>query len=608
MHGPLIHADGTTTFRLWAPNAKTVALEFGGGEHRHMEPTGGGWFTATIKAGHGQDYAYTLDERQARPDPASRWQPKGVHGPSRLFDPAGMEWSEAEVRWRAPRLASGAVYELHVGTFTPEGTFAAAAMELDDLVELGVTHVEVMPVNAFNGERDWGYSGVDWYAVHEPYGGPEGFAYFVDACHRLGLAVILDVVYNHLGPSGNYLPEFGPYLTDSYATPWGGALNLDGPNSDPVRAFIVGNALGWFTDFHVDALRLDAVHALIDTSAVHILAELADATKSLSSRLGRPLELVAESDRSDPQTVRPREVGGLGLDAQWADGLHHGIHVAVTGERDGYYADYTGLPDVARAYRRGFVFDGRYSAYRERTVGARVPDDVSGHRLVACIQNHDQVGNRARGSRLTTLADPALVRCAILLLCAAPHVPMLFMGEEYGETRPFQFFTSHPEPELAEAVREGRRAEFSDFESFEGTVPDPQDPDTRDRSVLDRTAAGTETGGARRRLWADLLHARRVYPALGNGRRDLVEVAAATPTTLALVRRDPQAPAVLVVANLGAEAAPVPVPPGRWTLALSTDEPRYGGGGSTVAEVVEGTAKAPPRCAALLVEGESVET
>jgi maltooligosyltrehalose trehalohydrolase len=601
-----LHADGTTTFALWAPNVKTVTLELGDGRRRQMKPIGGGWLTTRITAGHGEDYTYILDKERIRPDPASRWQPKGVHGPSRLFDPARLLWSSTEAQWRAPRLTSGVVYELHVGTFTPQGTFEAAVEQLDDLVALGITHVEVMPVNAFNGEHGWGYDGVGWYAVHEPYGGPEGFARFVDACHRRGLAVILDVVYNHLGPSGNYLADFGPYLTDRYTTPWGGAVNLDGPGSDPVRAFIIQNALGWFTDFRVDALRLDAVHAVIDTSVTHILAELAEATRNLSARLGRPLELIAESDRNDPQIIRPREVGGSSLDAQWVDDLHHAIHVAVTGEQDGYYADYTGLPDVARAYQHGFVFDGCYSAHRQRTVGAPIPDDVSGHRLVTCIQNHDQVGNRALGDRLTTLADPALVRCAILLLCTAPHVPLLFMGEEYGETRPFQFFTSHPEPELAKAICEGRRAEFAAFGSFTGTVPDPQDPATRKRSVLDRTTAETETGRARRRLWTDLLHARRTQPALANGRRELVEVAIVTATTLALVRRDPRAPAVLVAANLDTETASIATPPGQWTLALSTDDRRYGGERATPIEVVEGTAKIPPRCAALLIESTTM--
>ena len=600
MHGPFLHADGTTTFQLWAPSAKTVQLELDRGSRYQMEPAADGWLTVTTEAGHGQGYAYILDEERTRPDPASRWQPKGVHGPSRLFDPARSKWSAAEAQWRTPQLAAGAVYELHVGTFTPQGTFDAAIEHLADLAALGITHVEVMPVNAFNGERGWGYDGVAWYAVHEPYGGPEGFVRFVDACHRCGLAVVLDVVYNHFGPSGNYLPEFGPYLTDRYSTPWGGTVNLDGPDSDPVRAFVIQNALGWFTDFRVDALRLDAVHALIDTSATHVLAELADATSSLAAHLGRPLELIAESDRNDPQTIRPREVGGLSMDAQWADDLHHALHVAVTGERDGHYADSTGLPDVAQAYQRGFVLAGRYAPSRRRTVGAPLPRDVSGHRLVGCIQNHDQIGNRALGDRLTTLADPALVRCAILLLCAAPHVPLLFMGEEYGETRPFQYFTSHPEPDLAAAVSKGRRKEFSAYVSFKGAVPDPQDPTTRDRSVLDRAAAETETGRAWRRLWTDLLHARRTHPALNNGRRGLVEAISATQTTLALVRRDPRAPAVLIVANLASEDAQIAAVPGQWTLLLSTGERRYGGDGSATITVDHGQMQIPPRYAALL--------
>jgi maltooligosyltrehalose trehalohydrolase len=598
-HGPQIHGDGTTTFRVWAPGARTVDLELDGKRRHHLEKHGGGWFAATLEAGHGQDYGYVLNGGRTRPDPASRWQPDGVHGASRLYDPGLVQWSDAG--WRAPALSSGAVYELHVGTFTTEGTFGAAAAHLEEIAALGVTHVEVMPVNAFNGELGWGYDGVGWYAVHEPYGGPAAFARFVDACHRAGLAVILDVVYNHLGPSGNYLPDFGPYVTDRYQTPWGGALNLDGPGSDEVRAFVVENALGWFSDFHADGLRLDAVHALVDTSAVHILAELADATKALAAQLGRPLELIAETDRSDPQTIRPREVGGQGLDAQWADDLHHAIHVAVTGEREGYYADYRGLPDVGRAYRRGFVYGGRYSPYRQRTVGAPLPDEVPGHRLVACIQNHDQVGNRAQGDRLTRIADPPLVRCAILLLCAAPSVPMLFMGEEYGEVAPFAYFTGHPEPDLARAVREGRRAEFAAFSSFTGTVPDPQDPETRNGSVLDRSAATTSEGRARRLLWTDLLHLRRTHPALGNGRRDLVRVLAATDTTLAIARGDPRAEPVLVVANLGTGPAGVPAPPGRWTVALSTEEPHYGGQGAAAIEAAGGAVTLPPRCAALLV-------
>jgi maltooligosyltrehalose trehalohydrolase len=598
-HGPIIHPEGTTTFRVWAPRTQTVALELDGTRRCLLKPVDRGWFVATVEAGHGRDYGYVLDGGETRPDPASRWQPNGVHSPSRLFDPTLYEW--ADTGWHVPSVSNGVIYELHIGTFTAEGTFDAATKHLADLVALGVTHVELMPVNAFNGERGWGYDGVGWYAVHEPYGGPAAFARFVDACHRAGLAVILDVVYNHLGPSGNYLAEFGPYMTDRYMTPWGGAINLDGRGSDPVRAFVVQNALGWFVDFHVDALRLDAVHALIDNSVVPLLAELSSATNALSARLGRPLELVAESDRNDPQTVRPREVGGLGLDAQWADDLHHALHVAMTGERDGYYADYRGLPDVARAYEQGYVYNGRYSEYRERTVGAPLPSDVLSTRLVACIQNHDQVGNRALGERLTSLVDPPLCRCAILLLCAAPQVPLLFMGEEYGEVAPFQFFTSHPEPELAKAVREGRQTEFAAFSSFSGTVPDPQDPATHGRSILDRSAATTEDGRARRALWTDLLHLRCTHPALANGRRDLVQVVVATETTLCVVRGDPQAEPVLVIANLGAQPTAIPAPVGQWTLALSTEELQYSGRNEAAVEVDGGQIWIPARCAALLV-------
>jgi len=545
-----------------------------------MERREDGWFWLRATGGHGDPYRFRVDGGEPRPDPAARWLPDGVHAAGRILDPRRFSWSDAG--WRAAPLSAAVIYELHIGTFTPDGTFDAAAARLPGLAELGVTHVEVMPVNAYNGDRGWGYDGVAWYAVHEPYGGPAGLARFVDAAHAAGLAVVLDVVYNHLGPSGNYLPEFGPYLTGHYATPWGDALNLDGPRSDPVRAFIIGNALSWLADYHVDGLRLDAVHGLVDTSAVHILAELSAAVEAMEVITGRPRQLVAESDRCDPATIRPHEAGGLGMHAQWADDLHHAIHTAVTGERDGYYADYGGLPDVGEAYRRGFLFDGRYSRYRKRTVGAPL-GDVPGHRLVSCVQNHDQVGNRAAGDRLTTVADAALVRVAIVLLCASPTTPMLFMGEEYGETRPFMYFTGHPEPELAEAVRTGRAEEFAAFADFAGaTVPDPQDPATRDASVLDWSTADTPEGRSRRALWTDLLALRRRQPALANGRRDLVEVHEADDDTLMLVRRDERGPAVLLAVNLSSKEAAVPPPRLSWRLLLSSDAPRYGGPGPAV--------------------------
>ncbi|MBD0324302.1 MAG: malto-oligosyltrehalose trehalohydrolase, partial [Aldersonia sp.] len=331
-----------------------------------MDAAARGWFQVRTEAAAGQNYGYRLDGGPLRPDPASRWQPDGVHGASRLFAPEGVMARD----FRAAPIGSAVIYELHIGTFTNEGTFDAAAERLDDLAALGITHVEVLPINGFNGTHGWGYDGVAWYAVHEPYGGPAAFLRFVEAAHAAGLAVVLDVVYNHLGPSGNYLGEFGPYLTDRYRTPWGDGLNLDGEDSDPVRSLIVGNALYWLREFGVDGLRLDAVHGLIDGSAVHVLTQLRDAVAELSVAEVRPLQLIAESDRSDPQTIRTREAGGTGIDAQWADDLHHAIHTAITGEHDGYYVDYAGLPDVAEQYRRGFLYDGRYSVHRRRTVGA----------------------------------------------------------------------------------------------------------------------------------------------------------------------------------------------------------------------------------------------
>ncbi|HWB70697.1 MAG TPA: malto-oligosyltrehalose trehalohydrolase [Egibacteraceae bacterium] len=584
---------------MWAPRAERAELVVAG-RRAALTPVERGWFTATAPAVDGDDYGFRLDGGPLRPDPASRRQPTGVHGLSRLVDPRRFAWSPAEAGWRGAPLAGAVVYELHVGTFTPARTFDAVAEHLPELADLGVTHVEVMPVNTFNGTHGWGYDGVGWYAVHEPYGGPAAFARLVDACHRAGLSVVLDVVYNHLGPSGNYLPDFGPYLTDRYATPWGPALNLDGPGSDPVRAFVVDNALMWLADYHVDALRLDAVHGLIDTSALPILTELSAAVEALAVRSCRPLQIMAESDRCDPLTVRPRALGGTGLDGQWADDLHHAVHSALTGERDGYYVDYRGLRDVAETYRRGFLFDGRYSVYRQRTVGAPL-GDTPGHRLVGCVQNHDQVGNRAFGERLTALVDPALARIAALLLCAAPHTPLLFMGEEYGETNPFLYFTSHPEPELAEAVRAGRRDEFARFAAFAADVPDPQDPATLGRSTLERSRARTPEGRARRALWADLLMLRRQQPALANGRRDLVEVLAAGDETLLLARRDPTSPPLLVAANLGDAVVALPAPAGDgWAPLLDTGHARSGGAGAAARHDPAGRAlRVGPRSAVL---------
>jgi maltooligosyltrehalose trehalohydrolase len=602
-HGPVVHDDGTVTFRVWAPRADRVEVVLDG-RHEALNPGEHGWFARRLPAPGDGRYAFSLDGGDPRPDPASQRQPAGVHAPSAIVDRA-FAWSDAEDRWQPTPLASAVIYELHVGTFTDAGTFDAAAQHLANLAALGVTHVEVMPVAAFNGPRGWGYDGVAWYAVHEPYGGPEAFAVFVDACHRHGLAVILDVVYNHFGPSGSYHAELGPYLTDRHVTPWGPAINLDDEGADTVRAFIVDNASMWLADFHVDGLRLDAVHALVDGSAVHILERLSATVDRLAEQLGRPLVLIAESDRQDPRTVAPRAVGGRGLTAQWLDDLHHALHVTVTGERDGYYADYTGLPDLATAWTDGFVYGGRRSQVRDRTVGAPLPTDVSARHFVACVQNHDQIGNRAHGERVTTLADGDRVRAAIALLCLSPTVPMLFMGEEYGETRPFQFFTSHPEERLAEAVRIGRREEFAAFAAFGGTeVPDPQDVETFKTSTLDRGAAAMPEGRARRRLWTDLLALRRTVPALANGDRRLVRPLHVTSTELAIERDGPGAASpVVVLANVADRPARIAPLHGHWMVAWSSAAAAYGGPDTpvTIAPDDDGAAcTVPPRSVALL--------
>jgi maltooligosyltrehalose trehalohydrolase len=447
-----------------------------------------------------------------------------VHEASAWYDPAQFPWTDQS--WTGRQLAGGLIYELHVGTFTSEGTFAAAVERLPHLVELGVTHVELLPVNGFNGTHNWGYDGVLWYAVQEEYGGPEGYQRFVDAAHAAGLAVVQDVVYNHLGPSGNYLPEFGPYLRDSHSNTWGSSVELD---ERPVRDFILDNALGWMRDFHVDGLRLDAVHALHESpeSEVHILRELAERTDALSAHLGRPLTLIAESDMNDPVMILSREAGGHGLTAQWSDDWHHAVHVAVTGETEGYYEDFAALDALPKAWVSGFFHDGTFSSFREREHGAPIPEDVPTWRLVTFAQDHDQIGNRATGDRLAaTLSYDRLAVTAVLTL-TAPGTPMLFMGEEWGASTPWQFFTSHPEPELAEATARGRKAEFAKMGWDESLVPDPNDPETFTRSKLDWDEAESGDHARLLDLYRRLARLRRERPDLTDPRRSRVGATAA---------------------------------------------------------------------------------
>lgn len=540
------------TVELWAPTPQRVALRRPGHDDLPMERDAAGRWHADVELAPGDEYGFVLDDDdRALPDPRSLRQLRGVHEASAAFDLGAHAWADAA--WPGRELAGGVIYELHLGTFTPAGTLDSAIDRLDHLVDLGIDFVELLPVNAFNGTHNWGYDGVLWYAVHEAYGGPAAYQRFVDACHARGLAVIQDVVYNHLGPSGNYLPRFGPYLRTAERNTWGDSVNLDEPE---VRRYIVDNAMMWLRDFHVDGLRLDAVHALRDGSQTHILQELAELADALSAEVGRPLTLIAESDLNDPRLITSRDAGGYGLTAQWSDDHHHAMHVALTGETDGYYADFAPLDALVKTTTRGFFHDGTFSSFRGRDHG--VPIDraaVPTWRLVTFTQDHDQVGNRAAGDRISqTLSEPRLAVAAVLNL-TTPFTPMLFMGEEWGASTPWQFFTSHPEPELGRATAQGRIAEFARMGWDESVVPDPQDPETFRRSKLDWSEPAEADGPHAR-----LLDLHRRLLALRRAHPELTDPAFAHTTAWAddtakrfrMERGTPDAPSrVVVLANLG---------------------------------------------------------
>jgi maltooligosyltrehalose trehalohydrolase len=510
---------GPDRFDVWAPEASAVELVIEGGDAVAMTRKGEeGWWRVSGSVPSGEvDYAYRVDGSGPFPDPRSRRQPRGVHESSRTFDPTAYAWQDQA--WTGRQLAGAVIYELHIGTFTPEGTLDAAAGKLDHLRSLGVDFIEILPVNAVNGTHNWGYDGVLWYAVHEPYGGPEAYQRFVDAAHRAGMGVVQDVVYNHLGPSGNYLPEFGPYLKSEKANTWGSSVNLDGEGSDVVRGYIIDNALMWLRDYHVDALRLDAVHALSDERAVHVLEEMASEVAVLSAHVGRPLTLIAESDLNDPTLITPREAGGYGLDAQWSDDFHHAVHVALTGETTGYYEDFAPLAALEKVLTRGFFHDGTLSTFRGRHHGRPIDTErMPTWRLVVCSQNHDQIGNRAIGDRLTATLDEGRLAIAAALTLLGPFTPMLFMGEEWAASTPWQFFTSHPEKDLGEATAKGRIEEFAKMGWDPEVVPDPQDPETFTRSRLDWSEA---EGGRHARIlgvYRELAALRRRFPDLTDPR------------------------------------------------------------------------------------------
>jgi maltooligosyltrehalose trehalohydrolase len=578
-HGARPAAGGGVEFRVWAPNPGRVSVRVHGanGSLERVLARGDDGFLAAHVEGvaPGDDYVFVLDDHCERPDPASRWQPRGVGGRSRVVDADAWSWTDAH--WRGVEMADLVLYEIHVGTFTQQGTFAAAIDELPRLRRLGVTAIELMPIGECPGARNWGYDGVFAWAPQSTYGGPQGLQQLVDAAHAEGLAVFLDVVYNHVGPEGNVLHEFGPYFTDRYRTPWGDAVNFDGEGSDFVRSYFVENALHWFADYHVDGLRLDAVHAICDFSARPFLAELADATARLSHDLNRRLLLVAESDRNDPALVRSRDLGGIGLDGMWNDDFHHAVHAALTGERGGYYIDFGRIADLAKSLEDRFVYDGAHSRFRHRRHGAPA-NDVAADRFVVAVQNHDQIGNRAAGERLSTLLSPARLRLAAAFLLLSPYVPLLFMGEEYGETAPFLFFVDHTDAELLDAVRKGRREEFRSF-GWQGEVPDPAAAATFERSRLARAVASSESTSIEA-LYADLLRLRRELPLLRPGTATARASFDDNARTIGLVLEAGGANALFAAWNLDDEEHSVAawVPGHRASHRLvATDDVRYGG-------------------------------
>lgn len=505
--------------RLWAPRAESVELERSDRTRSRLVREHGGWWRHAVP--YTGRYRLVVDGVEV-PDPRSPCQPDGFDGWSHTVDHDDFPWTDAT--WRGFPLHAAVIYELHVGTFTPEGTFDAAAGRLDHLVELGVTAIELLPVATFPGSRGWGYDGVLLFAPHAAYGGPDGLKRLVDAAHARGVAVVVDVVYNHLGPIGNHLARFGPYFTDAHRTPWGDAVNLDEAGSDEVRRFFVDNALQWVRDYHADGLRLDAVHAFNDRSAVHLLEQLAGEVHAAAASLGRTVWVIAESDLNQPGLVRPVEAGGMGLDAAWSDDFHHALHAVLTGERDGYYADFGEIAQLARALEEVYVYAGERSLHRQRRHGRPV-GDLPRDRFLGYSQNHDQIGNRATGDRLVHAAGVAAARIAAALVLTAPFVPLLFQGEEWAASSPFQYFTDHPDPELGEAVRRGRAVEFAAFGWSVESLPDPQDVETFRRSTLEWDEVAAEPHASMLRWHRDLLRLRATRPALRDARPSSTVVA-----------------------------------------------------------------------------------
>lgn len=528
--------NGQCEFVVWAPLIQKVSLHLVAPTERlipmeHQEK--GYWRVVVDDVSPETLYWYRLAEERDRPDPASHFQPRGVHGPSQVIDHRSFHWNDA--LWRNIDLADLILYELHVGTFTPEGTFQAVIPRLPALQELGVNAIELMPVAQFPGERNWGYDGVYPFAVQNSYGGPTGLKQLVNACHQQGIAVVLDVVYNHLGPEGNYLWDFGPYFTDRYRTPWGQAINFDGPYSDEVRRFFITNALFWFQHYHIDALRLDAIHAIYDHSAIPFLQDLAQQVESFVRKTGQRVYLIAESDLNNARVIRPKELGGYGIHAQWCDDFHHALHTVLTGEDQGYYQDFGHIEHLVKSLREGFVYSGQYSVYRQRQHGNSAADRPA-DQFVVFIQNHDQIGNRMLGERLSQLLSFESLKLAAGVMLLSPYIPLLFMGEEYGEEAPFLYFVSHSDPGLIEAVREGRKEEFRAF-TWRGEMPDPQSVETFRQSKLHWEKQAEGAHKVLRNFYQTLIRLRKEIPALAHLQKDHLEVWGAEEKKVLWMRR-----------------------------------------------------------------------
>ena len=584
-----------TNFVVWAPERSQIAIEIVAPVELRVElaRTDDGYFQGTAPVGAGARYFVVPDNGEGRPDPASRFQPEGVHGPSEVIDP-DFSWTDAD--WQGVHLPDYIIYELHVGTFSEAGTFDGVIAHLDELVQLGITAIELMPVAQFPGARNWGYDGVQPFAVQNSYGGPAGLKRLVDAAHARGLAVILDVVYNHMGPEGNYLGEFGPYFTDKYRTPWGWAVNVDHEHSDDVRRYFIDNAVEWLDDYHIDALRLDAVHGIVDTSARPFLAELSDRVATHFENSERPVYLIAESDLNDVRMITSTAHSGMGMHAQWTDDFHHALHALLTREDSGYYMDFGSVEDFARSLTDAYVFSGQYSEYRKRRHGNSTAGFADAH-FVVCIQNHDQVGNRMNGERLSALADFERQKLGAAAVLLSPFVPLLFMGEEYAEERPFQYFIDHSDEELIAAVREGRKREFAAF-AWQGEPPDPYAVTTYEKARMSRATDGQH--GTMRKLYHHLIELRAKH-GLGPNATLTRGLAQAYPQQEAVTFERGDA-LVLYCFNEQPQQVEIAVPNGSWQKVFATSDPQWGGPGDQLPEQLAGgtaTLQLPASAAAL---------